>query len=150
MGYAGRECLVIERCQEIAGLNVGKKVGLVVQTTAPRGEFISSISLLAERTEELRVFNTICSETGRRQVEAGDLARRVDLMVVVGGRNSSNTRRLVEICEEAGARTCLVETPGELEPRWFHGIGRVGITSGASTPEELAGQVKLAIEEMQS
>ncbi len=59
MGYAGPECLVIEQCHEIAGLNVGKKVGLVVQTTAPRGEFISSTSLLVERTEELRVFNTI-------------------------------------------------------------------------------------------
>ncbi len=69
-------------------------------------------------------------------------------MVVVGGRNSSNTRRLLEICEEAGALTYLVETPGELEPRWFQGIRCVGIASGASTPEELAGQVKKAIEEI--
>jgi len=146
MGYSGDDCLVIESCDELAGFQAGAKIGLVVQTTAPRGKFVAIASALVERTEELRIFNTICFETSRRQVEAGEMARRSDLMIVVGGRNRSTTRRLMEICQEAGTSACLVETPLELDPSWFKEASRVGITSGASTPVELAEEVKKAIE----
>jgi len=84
---------------------------------------------------ELRVFNTICDSTATRQTEARELAARVDVMIVIGGRNSANTRRLAEICRETGTRTVWVETADELSPELFGDAARLGLTAGASTPE---------------
>ena len=89
-----------------------------------------------QRASELRVFNTICSATGKRQQSAEELAENVDVMVVVGGHNSGNTTRLVEICLSVNPRVHHVETADELDPSWFEGAESVGVTAGASTPDE--------------
>jgi 4-hydroxy-3-methylbut-2-enyl diphosphate reductase len=100
------------------------------------------------RVSELKVHNTICSATGKRQSSAEELARSVDAMVVVGGHNSGNTSRLAEICRAVNPRVHLVETADELEPEWFEGVSTVGVTAGASTPDEQVAGVVAAIEAM--
>jgi 4-hydroxy-3-methylbut-2-en-1-yl diphosphate reductase len=101
------------------------------------------------RVRELRVFNTICSATGKRQQAAEELAATVDVMVVVGGHNSGNTTRLAEICGEVNPRVHHVETPDDLDPAWFEGASSVGVTAGASTPDEQMRVVIDAIEAME-
>ena len=94
------------------------------------------VGALEARGIEPEVKNTICFATRQRQEAAAELAAQVDAIVVVGGRNSSNTTRLADICAASCARTHHVEAPDELDPAWFEGCATVGVTAGASTPEE--------------
>jgi 4-hydroxy-3-methylbut-2-enyl diphosphate reductase len=109
---------------------------VVVQTTQTLQRLTEVVDALLPRTSELRVHNTICSATGKRQQSAEELARSVDVIVVVGGHNSGNTTRLVEICRAVNPRVHHVETAEELDPVWFAGADSVGVTAGASTPDE--------------
>jgi 4-hydroxy-3-methylbut-2-enyl diphosphate reductase len=83
----------------------------------------------------LKVFNTICNSTKERQDAARDLAKQVDVMLVVGGRNSANTSRLVSVCRQEGKPTYHVEVADEILPAWLEGAGKIGVTAGASTPD---------------
>jgi 4-hydroxy-3-methylbut-2-enyl diphosphate reductase len=111
-------------------------VGVVVQTTQSQEHLAELVQYLAPRTRELLVHNTICSATQQRQTAAMAMADQVDAVVVVGGRNSGNTRRLAELCAARQPRTYHVESVEELDPAWFQGLTLVGITAGASTPPE--------------
>ncbi len=111
-------------------------VGVVVQTTQTREALDAVVAALEERGVQLLVKNTICFATRQRQEAAAALAGEVDAMVVIGGRNSSNTTRLADICAAACPRTRHVESPGEIDPAWLAGCAVVGVTAGASTPEE--------------
>ncbi len=111
-------------------------IGVVAQTTQRRENLDAVVAALHERGLDPLVKNTICSATGQRQQAAAELAGQVDAMVVIGGRNSSNTTRLAEICAQACPRTHHVESADELDPAWFAGCARVGVTAGASTPED--------------
>ena len=111
-------------------------MGVVVQTTQSQERLSDLVAHLAPRTRELLVYNTICSATEQRQSAAMSMADEVDVVIVVGGRNSGNTRRLAELCTEVQPRTYHVETPDELNPDWFAGVKTVGITAGASTPPD--------------
>jgi 4-hydroxy-3-methylbut-2-enyl diphosphate reductase len=82
------------------------------------------------------VFNTICEATEKRQTAACELAGQVDAVVVVGGRNSANTARLAQLCRAIEPRTFHIETAAELRAEWMRGCRRIGVTAGASTPEE--------------
>lgn len=138
---AGGRADIVTREEEAAALPFRDKYGLVVQTTQ-RPEALRAVAgALAERCRELRVFNTICEATMGRQDSARRLAEQVDLMLVVGGRNSANTARLREICAATGTATHHIETAAELEPHWLEGAERVGVTAGASTPEWIIEQV---------
>ena len=95
---------------------------------------------------ELTVRMPICAATSQRQQEAGELSRQADVMVVVGGRNSSNTQKLYETCRARCPRTLLVETPEDLPEGAFSATDRVAITAGASTPQWLLDQVRARIE----
>lgn len=86
---------------------------------------------------------SICDATMQRQQAARELADRVDVMIVIGGRNSANTTRLAEICREEGAVTHHIETAAELKPSWFHSRDKIGITAGASTPDWIIEEVVL-------
>jgi 4-hydroxy-3-methylbut-2-enyl diphosphate reductase len=92
------------------------------------------------------VHNTICFATKQRQETAAALAREVDVMVVVGGRNSGNTTRLAQLCEAVCPATHHVETPHELDASWFKDAEKIGITAGASTPEKQIIAVEKALE----
>lgn len=136
-GFAGEGAVVVE---DAAGLPLaqlrGKRVGVVVQTTQTRANLASVAAALAPVARELLVFNTICDATEKRQSAACELAAEVDVVVVVGGRNSANTARLAQLCRAIESRTHHIESAAELEPAWFAGARRIGVTAGASTPDE--------------
>jgi 4-hydroxy-3-methylbut-2-enyl diphosphate reductase len=148
LAYAGPEALVVEEVADLPAKLPSRRVGVVVQTTQSLARLTAVVDALLPRVSELRVHNTICSATGKRQRSAEDLARDVDVMIVVGGRNSGNTSRLAEICAAVNARTHLVETAEELDLEWFAGASRVGVTGGASTPDEQIHGVIAAVEAM--
>lgn len=125
--------------------HLAKRVGVVVQTTQSQALLADVVAALLPRVRDLRVINTICAATVHRQEAARDLAGRVDAMVVVGGKNSGNTRRLAEVCAERCAATHHVETPAELDAAWFAGASSVGITAGASTPADQVEGVRRAV-----
>ena len=110
-------------------------VGVVAQTTQRRENLEAVVAALREAGLGPIVKNTICSATRQRQEAAADLASAVDAMVVIGGRNSSNTTRLAEVCALTCPRTFHIESADELDPAAFAGCRRVGVTAGASTPE---------------
>jgi len=112
-----------------------KKVAVLAQTTCIGADFERVVGALALRHMEVRAVNTICNDTDERQADARALAAEVDAVVVVGGKNSANTRHLAEICRAIQPRTWHVETEAELRPEWFGGCRVVGLSAGASTPD---------------
>ncbi len=89
----------------------------------------------------MKIYNTICHATATRQREAASLARKVDLMLVIGGRNSSNTSHLRAVSEGLGTPTRHIETAAELDAAWFDGVNRVGVIGGASTPDWITDEI---------
>jgi 4-hydroxy-3-methylbut-2-enyl diphosphate reductase len=117
-------------------LEAGKKYIVIAQTTQGRVNFADSVKALsANRTKDLKVFDTICRDAGERQAAAMRLARTVDAMIVVGGRSSANTRRLYEVSKREAKVAHLIETEAEIRDSWLKGKTSVGVTSGASTPD---------------
>ena len=127
---------VVSCAADADALPLRGKVGLVVQTTQTAQNLAGVVAAITPRVQELRVINTICAATSERQQAAATLANRCDCMVVVGGKNSGNTRRLAQICAEACERTYHIEEASELEAAWFTDARHIGITAGASTPQE--------------
>jgi len=125
-----------------------KKIGVVVQTTQPIEKLCLITSKLLEKAKELVVFNTICNTTKKRQNSTKKLANNVDIMIVVGGKKSANTKHLVEISKKCGAVTYHIENYKEIKPQWFNNVKKVGISGGASTPVEDIIDVKEAIEKL--
>lgn len=134
MGHADGAARVVSCAEDLDDLEISKRVGVVVQTTQTQATLAGVVSALLTRASEVRVINTICSATQERQQAASELASRADVMIVVGGKNSGNTRRLAQICAERCERTHHVEDACEIDPAWFTGAGLIGITAGASTP----------------
>lgn len=145
LARAGREALVVGGVADVRHAVLGKRVGVVVQTTQSQSLLAEVVAELLPRVRDLRVLNTICAATVRRQEAASDLAVRADVMVVVGGKNSGNTRRLAEVCLQHCPSTHHIESPEELESAWFEGASLVGVTAGASTPAEQVDAVVQAI-----
>ena len=141
LGHAGGKATVIEKPSDVCSAKLPKKVGVVVQTTQETELVSELLSYLAPRCKEIKVFNTICNPTIERQDAARELAREVQVMIVVGGKNSSNTRHLADVCREEGATTYHIEEPAEVETSWFTGVREIGVTAGASTPGWLMDQV---------
>ncbi len=125
---------VIEKVSDVEKMRTAKKLGVVSQTTQTIENLTEVVAALVKKTSELRAFNTICGATARRQKEAYDMAHRCDLMLVVGGYNSANTRRLAEICKRTGTETHHIETAHQIKPSWLKGKRKIGVTAGASTP----------------
>jgi 4-hydroxy-3-methylbut-2-enyl diphosphate reductase len=149
LGHAGGNATVIEKPADARTAKLPKKVGVVVQTTQETELVSELLSHLAPRCKEIKVFNTICNPTIERQDAARELAREVQVMIVVGGKNSSNTRHLADVCREEGATTYHIEEPTEVEPGWFTGIQEIGVTAGASTPGWLMDQVIARITDLE-
>jgi len=112
-------------------------MALISQSTQPPWKFEKLAAFLVSRCHELKVVNTVCPVTIRRQQDTMELAERVDFMVVVGGRNSANTRELTRLCEIAGRRALQIESESDLiDAAPFEGAAVVGVTGGTSTPIE--------------
>jgi 4-hydroxy-3-methylbut-2-enyl diphosphate reductase len=146
LAHAGGDAIVVEEVEDLPARLPSRRLGVVVQTTQSLSRLTAVVDALLPRVSEIKVHNTICSATGQRQHSAEVLARKVDVMIVVGGHNSGNTNRLAEICRAANPCTYHVETAAELERGWFDGADSVGVTAGASTPHEQMQGVIVAIE----
>ncbi len=139
LGFVQGEAYIIEEPEQVQELPEADKVLFVAQTTQSQEKFQKAAKALRERypelkEEELKIINTICDSTERRQNEVKELAGRVDAFVIVGGKESANTRRLKEIAEEAGKPAFLVETEAELIPEQLRAFPRIALSAGASTP----------------
>lgn len=148
VGHAEGKAHVVASPQDLDGLTLGKRVGVVVQTTQTAANLSAVVAALAPLVSELRVVNTICAATSERQRAAASLASEADIMIVVGGKNSGNTRRLAQICHAACSKTHHIEDAAELDRSWFDGARLIGITAGASTPQAHIERVVSAIEHM--
>ncbi len=135
LGYAGDNAVVVETAEEVEGLSLLSRIGIVAQTTQSYSNFSEIVLKLLSLSKELKVFNTICNSTKERQDAARLLAGQVDVMLVVGGRNSANTSRLVSVCRKEGKPTYHIEVADEIQPDWLEGATTVGVTAGASTPD---------------
>lgn len=135
LGYAGDNAVVVEASGDLEKLTLQTRVGVVAQTTQSYGNFSEIVLTLLRISKELKVFNTICSSTKERQDAARVLADQVDVMIVVGGRNSANTTRLASLCRETGKPAHHIEVADEIQPEWLASCETVGVTAGASTPD---------------
>ena len=123
-----------------------KKIATVAQTTKKKEKYLEIVNALILKNKEVRVFNTICDATFENQDAARDLSNEVDIMIVIGGKNSSNTKQLHSICLENCPDSYLIENEKELEANWFENKNLCGITAGASTPDWIIQQVVDKIE----
>lgn len=140
MSYAGDDAVVINKHDPIPRLK--SKVGVIVQTTQPVALLKRILQELLEQVKEIKVFNTICNSTALRLKETEEMAERVDVMVVVGGKNSANTSQLAQLCISLGVATYHIETAAELDAAWFADARTVGVTAGASTPDWIIKEVE--------
>lgn len=144
LGWAGGNAIATMDAGDMAVDSLGRKLGIVSQTTQSLSGFARFVAGLLNTagpyTQEVRIINTLCQKTQKRQDAALELAGRSDLMIVVGGRNSSNTRQLADVCSSV-VETHLVETADELVPGWLADKHHIGVTTGASTPEEAIDEV---------
>ena len=147
--YIDDQVEVVGDVGAIRRLGPWDKLGMIAQTTQSFPLFKESAAACLEKAKEVRVFNTICQATTIRQKEAVEIARGVDCMVVVGGRNSGNTQRLASICMEIQPQTYHIEEAHELNPRWFVKRKKVGLTAGASTPFWIIREVEERIKELE-
>jgi 4-hydroxy-3-methylbut-2-enyl diphosphate reductase len=143
--YIKKRVDVVEDVTAAQKLGPWMKLGIIAQTTQTFSRFKEIVAVCLERTKELRVFNTICHATTLRQMEAVEIARKVDCMVVIGGHNSGNTQRLAAICREIQPHTYHIETAKELHPRDLNRREKIGLTAGASTPSWIIKEVELRI-----
>lgn len=147
LGWAGGQALAIETLEEARALTQYPSLAVLAQTTQPAANFQLIVEELRRHTEDLTVYHTICNATQERQEAARELSAKVDVMVVVGGKNSANTRKLVGICADQ-VPTYLVETASELEEIWFVGAKTAGLTAGASTPDWIIEEVYRKMSDM--
>lgn len=144
-GWADPERTTILQDPEEAGqfsVPPGEKLFIVAQTTFNFNKFQDIVEIITEKGYDRIVRNTICSATEERQKEASEISARVDAMIVIGGKNSSNTRKLYEICLEKCVNTYLIQTKNDLDLSIFQSFGCVGITAGASTPNIIIEEVQ--------
>ena len=146
--WAGEHPVIVETMKDVDLLPPMKEAHIVIQTTFFLALAERLIEAISHKAESLVVHKTICNATAERQQAAAELAKNVDVMIVIGGRNSANTGRLVEVCQAEGAVTHHIETAEELDLKWFRSHDKVGITAGASTPDWIIEEVVFIMEDM--
>ncbi len=146
--WAEGQSWIVESESDAAALPHLKEAHIVIQTTFSESLAEKLIAAISEKADAVEVHKTICRATSDRQRAARELAKQMDVMIVVGGRNSANTTRLAEVCREEGARTHHIETASELRLEWFQHQDKVGITAGASTPDWIIEEVFFIMEDM--
>jgi len=145
--YAVNDALAVLSVDELKNVPLGPKIAIVSQTTKKYNEFMKIVDYLVERVSEVRVFNTICNATFENQDAARELSLKSDIMIVIGGKNSSNTKQLLNISQENCADCYLVENEKELDATWFEGKKKCGVTAGASTPDWIIEKIIAKIRE---
>ena len=138
--WTEQNAYIIETEAEVDALPSIGKLGIVSQTTFSGEKFRSIVSCLLEKSREIKILRTICTATDLRQASALELAKNVDVMIVVGGKNSANTSRLAKLCATK-CKTYHIETVAELQDEWLDHVNKIGITAGASTPDWIIKEV---------
>lgn len=139
--YSSKRVHIVLSADELADVKLASKIAVISQTTKKIEKYSALVAYLMTRAKEVRVFNTICNATLENQEAAADLAARADVMIVIGGKNSSNTKQLFLICKDACEHSYHIENADELDASWFDGKQLCGITAGASTPEWIIEQI---------
>ena len=140
-GWAGEDATVLLNSQEAENIPKTQYGLAVAQTTALRSNFEQTVAVLREKVADLEVFDSICQATARRQAEAREIAQKCDAVLFLGGKNSSNTRKLFEIACQHTSRVFAIESAGEIPLAEFKPDDVVGIIAGASTPEWIIKEV---------
>ncbi len=143
-----RNAFIVKHENELENLPILSKVAVVAQTTRKPEDFLKIVNALVLTHKEVRVFNTICNATFENQDAAAELAKDADIMVVIGGKHSSNTKQLHSICKSYCDDSYLIENERELEAEWFEGKELCGISAGASTPDWIVQNVIDKIESL--
>jgi len=146
VSYAGGRAAIVDGQSALPKLK--KKIGVVVQTTQPVDALKKVLTDALKYAKEIKVYNTICNSTALRLKETEKMARRVDVMCVVGGKNSANTTQLTRRCKTLDVPTYHIETPVEIRDSWIKGARNVGITAGASTPDWIIQDVEKRIRDI--
>lgn len=143
-GWVNGEVIVVNEEEQIEKLNLPKetKVSLVSQTTFNHNKFKYLVEIIRKKGYDITVVNTICNATHVRQVEAQRISSKVDGMIVIGGKNSSNTQKLYDICRNECENTFYVQTVSDLDLRELKSLKSIGITAGASTPKNIIEEVR--------
>ena len=131
----GGEITLVSAPEEVQTLTLGKKVGILSQTTQQAATFAAIVAEVCKTVPDVRAINTICGATDELQDAAREMAQQAEIALVVGGKMSANTRRLRLLCEAEGIPAYHIETADEIEPRWLEGKTIIGLTAGASTPD---------------
>ncbi len=150
VGFAGDNYVIVETKDDWERLPKMKKAGVVSQSTQPPWAFKELVSHVAEISQETKIFNTVCPVTVKRQQAATELAGETDTIVVVGGKNSANTRELVNLARMQGRTAYHIEHASELLPQWVRGQERIGLIGGCSTPMDTLLEVKERAEALAS
>ena len=141
VAHTDGKAIVINTVAEAEALKFIPRMGVVFQTTHAIGHVQQVVGALLKRGKEVRVFNTLCGATTSMQKTAIELAREVDGMVIIGGKQSANTAQLADVCHKVNAKVIHVESSAELSEDWFRGLKRVGVSAGASTPDEVIAEI---------
>ena len=145
MGWSSTPAIVVENAEDLEKLPdfTGRKVCIVSQTTFNYKKFKDLVEKIQKKGYDITVLNTICNATQERQLgKAKRISASVDGMLVIGGKHSSNTQKLYEICKKECNNTHFIQTTDDLDPAWFGSSDRVGITAGASTPNNIIEEVQ--------
>ena len=142
-GWGDERTVVIEDMDDFLKLQLpeNEKLCIVSQTTFNYKKFQDIVEKISKTRYDITVLNTICNATQERQVEAERIASQVDAMIVIGGKNSSNTRKMYEICQKECKDTYYIQTLDDLNPESVNSVRSVGITAGASTPKKIIEEV---------
>jgi 4-hydroxy-3-methylbut-2-enyl diphosphate reductase len=142
-GWSTSKVTVIENAQEAKDYSKinDKKVCIVSQTTFNYNKFKDLVEIISKKGYDIIVLNTICSATEERQTEARQIASQVEAMIIIGGKNSSNTQKLFEICKDECENTYYIQTLVDLDTQSLQFFDSVGITAGASTPNNIIEEV---------
>ncbi|MBI5574540.1 MAG: 4-hydroxy-3-methylbut-2-enyl diphosphate reductase [Elusimicrobia bacterium] len=133
--YLPKNTVILKTNEDIKKLKFFPKMGIITQTTQSPENFIKIASGLLGYSNEFKIFNTICPDAINRQKETQELARKCDVMFVIGGKNSANTKRLAAISKKIRKKTYHIETARDLKNEWLKNVKCVGIVAGASTPD---------------
>ena len=139
--WSDQKAVIIETIEEADRLPECKKLGIVSQTTFSGERFNKIVARLLDKSRDIKILRTICNATDQIQSAAIALAKNVELMIVIGGRNSANTTRLAQLCEKR-CKTFHIETAAELQSEWLREVKKIGITAGASTPDWIIREVQ--------
>lgn len=148
IGTVEGDTVVVGGHQEVKKLKLNRKIGVIAQTTQTLDNFKKVVEILLDKAKELKINNTICQAVENIQRNSLKVAKQVDLMLVVGGKNSANTTRLFQICQAKTKHVYHIETADEIELGWLKGIKKIGITGGTSTANWIIEQVMERIQEM--